>query len=158
MCLILFNKLQVSCLFKFCNSSRKQKLGKIFLILIFFSLEKISCIIVQGGFSNGYFCDTIDFITGGPGIKKLPSLPYGIHGSSMVQHNGTILFCGGSTTLPGRVGWIYKLNKLLGLVSHFVYKSPISNSLEIKYFQLETIKAYVNCWCTSHTIQFLIPF
>ena len=49
---------------------------------------RISGIIVAGGSS-------VDFLAGDLKIKKLPTLPQNINGSSMVAHNGTILLCGG---------------------------------------------------------------
>ena len=54
---------------------------------------KISGIIVAGGYRSSI----VDFLTGDPDLKitQLPNLPQEICGSSMVVHNGTVLFCGG---------------------------------------------------------------
>ena len=57
---------------------------------MFLSLGRISGIIVAGGVGS-----SVDFLTGDRRIKQLPNLPDRIYGSSMVAHNGTILFCGG---------------------------------------------------------------
>ena len=54
-------------------------------------LGRISGIIVAGGDGSS----SVDFWAGDLGIKKLPNLPLTICGSSMVAHNGTVLFCGG---------------------------------------------------------------
>ena len=56
---------------------------------LFSFTERTSCIIVagKGGSSTEVLGDL-------PKLK-LPSLPESAHGSSMVLHNGTILFCGG---------------------------------------------------------------
>ena len=58
---------------------------------MFLSLGKISGIIAAGGIGG-----SVDFLTGDLRIKQLPNLPQEIYGSSMVAHNGTILFCGGN--------------------------------------------------------------
>ena len=48
--------------------------------------------------AGGYDTLSVEVLIGDLGIKKLPNLPgiNGIIGSSMVQHNGTILMCGGT--------------------------------------------------------------
>ena len=58
-------------------------------------LERISGIIVAGGYDGGNRTSIVNFLSGNLGIKQLPYLPQGISGSSMVAHNGTILLCGG---------------------------------------------------------------
>jgi len=54
-------------------------------------LGRITCTIVFGGGGS----TTVEVITGDLGTKQLPNLPDDIEGSSMVLHNGTMLFCGG---------------------------------------------------------------
>ena len=58
-------------------------------------LGRISAIIVAGGSGRS----SVDILPRDVGIKQLPNLPDGIHGSSMVAHNGTILLCGGENNL-----------------------------------------------------------
>ena len=58
-------------------------------------LGRITGIIVAGG----YACSVVDFLTGDLGSISLPNLPKGLHNSSMVAHNGTILLCGGLDNL-----------------------------------------------------------
>ena len=55
------------------------------------SLGRISGIIVAGGVGRY----VVDLLTGDQRITQLPDLPQNINGSSMVAHNGTILFSGG---------------------------------------------------------------
>ena len=63
-------------------------------LVIFFS-ERTSCIIIGGGFRNGFTSSTFEVLTGDLGTKQLPNLPEDISGSLMVKHNGHILLCGG---------------------------------------------------------------
>ena len=59
------------------------------------SLGRITGIIVAGGYESS----VVDFLTGDLSMKKLPTLPQNINGSSIVAHNGTILLCGGMDNL-----------------------------------------------------------
>ena len=59
-------------------------------------IERISCIIVAGGFG---LVGTSDVITGDFRIKQVPNPPRKIAKPSMVIHSGALLLCGGSATL-----------------------------------------------------------
>ena len=48
-----------------------------------------------GGEFFGHGGSAVDMLTGDIGAMQLPTLPNGIHGPSMVLHNGNILLCGG---------------------------------------------------------------
>ena len=58
-------------------------------------LERISGIIVAGGYDEDDKISNVDFLVGGLGMKQLPNLPHEISASSMIAHDRTILFCGG---------------------------------------------------------------
>ena len=66
-------------------------------------LGRHSCIIVSGGFrinnDVGIKFPTVEVLAGDLGTKKLPNLPEDICSSSMVEHNGKILLCGGQNNL-----------------------------------------------------------
>ena len=58
----------------------------------FYFLGWSSCIIVAGAYVG---CEVEVLIGENNETKQLPNLPQFMHGFSMVQHNGTILLCGG---------------------------------------------------------------
>ena len=53
--------------------------------------ERISCTIVFGGGGS----TTVEVLIGDLGTKQLPNLPDEMEASSVLRHNGTMLFCGG---------------------------------------------------------------
>ena len=58
--------------------------------------ERCFGIIVAGGYdASRDGISSLDFSAGDLRIRKIPTLPQNIIGSSMVVHNGTILLCGG---------------------------------------------------------------
>ena len=87
--------------------------------VIFFSFsEKISCIIIVGG----YHMSSVEVLTGELGTKQLQNLPKEISGSLMVMHNGTVLLCGGE----------YNYNKCLQL-DHGTWKEHSTLNVQRYY-------------------------
>jgi len=78
----------------------------------------MSSIIIAGGFNAETSITDIEVLTGNLESKQIKHLPHKINGFSMVQHNGTILICGGKHNLQkclqldqGTWKWHSTLNK-----------------------------------------------
>ena len=69
-------------------------------LLCFSFSERTSCIIIAGGLRDHYKMSSVlsgvEVLTEDVRIKQLQNLPFRNHESTMVLHNGSILYCGGS--------------------------------------------------------------
>ena len=96
------------------------------------SLGRITGIIVAGGFQSS----AVDFLTGDLKVKKLPILPQNIYSSSVVEHNGTILLCGGMNNAKQCLQW-----------NHGTWKDHSTlNEKRVWHSAVTTKNSYLHFW------------